>query len=325
MCIGMPPDGGTAKGKNRQNKTKRMKILNALKGMVPYRLVLMRRELLPLWALWTRKNMKRKDMIEILHFHLVDHCNLNCRGCDNFSPLAPETYTELSVFEADCRRMAQLMGTKNRIKEIQLLGGEPLLHPQVEKFMDVVRRYFPHTPVNLVSNGLLLPRQGDSFWEACRRNNVHIVVTKYPVKFDYHKVAELVKSKGVAFSFYGHTDVVEKTMVCVPLDLEGRQDGRDSFLRCARANRCISLDHGKLYTCSLIPYVKYFNQKFGTKLAIEPSDYMDIHQADSFGQILDFTCKPAPFCRYCNLKGTVGNIKFGISRHERSEWTGEKN
>lgn len=151
------------------------------------------------------------------------------------------------------------------------------------------------------------------------------MVTKYPVKFDYHKVAELVKSKGVAFSFYGHTDVVEKTMVCVPLDLEGRQDGRDSFLRCARANRCISLDHGKLYTCSLIPYVKYFNQKFGTKLAIEPSDYMDIHQADSFGQILDFTCKPAPFCRYCNLKGTVGNIKFGISRHERSEWTGEKN
>ena len=93
----MPPDGGTAKGKNRQNKIKRMKILNALKGMVPYRLVLMRRELLPLWALWTRKNMKRKDMIEILHFHLVDHCNLNCRGCDNFSPLAPETYTELCV------------------------------------------------------------------------------------------------------------------------------------------------------------------------------------------------------------------------------------
>ena len=55
-----------------------MNITNAIKRMVPYRLVLMRRELLPLIAKWTRKNMKRKDFIPILHFHLVDHCNLNC-------------------------------------------------------------------------------------------------------------------------------------------------------------------------------------------------------------------------------------------------------
>ena len=77
--------------------------------MVPYRLVLMRRELLPLMAKWTRKNMRRRDMIPILHFHLTDHCNLNCRGCDNFSPLAPDTFTETEAFEADCRRMVETL------------------------------------------------------------------------------------------------------------------------------------------------------------------------------------------------------------------------
>jgi len=299
-----------------------MNITNAIKRMVPYRLVLMRRELLPLIAKWTRKNMKRKDFIPILHFHLVDHCNLNCRGCDNFSPLAPETYTEIEVFEADCRRIAELMGTRNRIREIQLLGGEPLLHPQVKEFMNIARRYFPQTPINLVSNGLLLPKQGEDFWECCRLNNVHIIVTKYPVKFDYQSMAEHVKAHGVRFSYYGNTEVVEKTMVCVPLDVKGRQDATDSFLRCARANRCIALDHGRLYTCSLIPYVKYFNQRFCTKLEVTPDDYIDIHKIDSFDNILDFICRPMPFCRHCNLKGTVGNIKFGISRRERAEWTG---
>lgn len=202
--------------------------------MVPYRLVLMRRELLPLMAKWTRKNMRRRDMIPILHFHLTDHCNLNCRGCDNFSPLAPDTFTETEAFEADCRRMAQLMGTRNRIKEIQLLGGEPLLHPQVTRFMDIARSCFPHTPINLVSNGLLLPKEDERFWECCRRNDVQIIVTKYPIKFDYHAMAAHVRAQGVRFSFYGNTEVVEKTMVCVPLDVEGRQNATDSFLRCAR-------------------------------------------------------------------------------------------
>ena len=111
-------------------------------------------------------------------------------------------------------------------------------------------------------------------------------------------------------------------MVCVPLDVEGRQNATDSFLRCARANRCMALDHGRLYTCSLIPYVKYFNRRFGTRLEVTPHDYIDIHSVESFDSILDFICKPMPFCRHCNLKGTVGNIKFGISRRERSEWTG---
>lgn len=299
-----------------------MNIANALKRMVPYRLVLMRRELLPLMAKWTRKNMRRRDMIPILHFHLTDHCNLNCRGCDNFSPLAPDTFTETEAFEADCRRMAQLMGTRNRIKEIQLLGGEPLLHPQVTRFMDIARSCFPHTPINLVSNGLLLPKEDERFWECCRRNDVQIIVTKYPIKFDYHAMAAHVRAQGVRFSFYGNTEVVEKTMVCVPLDVEGRQNATDSFLRCARANRCIALDHGRLYTCSLIPYVKYFNRRFGTRLEVTPHDYIDIHSVESFDSILDFICKPMPFCRHCNLKDTVGNIKFGISRRERSEWTG---
>lgn len=296
--------------------------MNIVKRMVPYKLVLMRRELLPLIAKWTRKNMKRKNMIPILHFHLTDHCNLNCRGCDNFSPLAPKTYMEVDVFEADCRRIAQLMGVRNRISEIQLLGGEPLLHPQVNEFMRIARKYFPDTPINLVSNGLLLPKLDEDFWECCRHNDVHIVVTKYPIHFDYYSLVKQVKARGVQFSFYGNTDVVEKTMVCVPLDVEGHQDATDSFLRCARANRCIALDHGLLYTCSLIPYVKYFNQRFGTKLEVTSGDYIDIYNIESFDNILDFVCKPMPFCRYCNLKRTVGNIKFSISRREQAEWTG---
>ena len=300
-----------------------MKVNNALMKLVPYKLVLLRRKLLPWWAKVMRKNMRRKDQLPILHLHLVDHCNLNCRGCDNFSPLAPVTYADVGQFERDCSRMAELMAGRDCIGEVQLLGGEPLLHPQVTRFMEIARRCFPRTPVNLVSNGLLLPRQSEAFWDSCLKNDIHIVVTKYPVRVDYHAIERHVRERGVAFSFYGNTDVVEKTMQCIPLDLEGKQDARDSFLRCSRANRCIALEQGRIYTCSLIPYVKYFNRCFGQHLEVSPADSIDIYEVKSVDDILDFVCRPVPFCRYCNIRGMQGNIKFGVSKREITEWIGE--
>lgn len=51
-------------------------------------------------------------------------------------------------------------------------------------------------------------------------------------------------------------------------------------------------------------------------------DIVDIYKASSFDELLDFVCMPVPFCRYCNIRGKVDGIKFGISKKQISEWTG---
>lgn len=293
---------------------------NAVKKLVPHRFVLFRRSLIPAWRKMTRKNMKRKDQIPILHIHLTDHCNLNCRGCDNFSPLSPEVFADVGVVERDCLRISELSG--GQVNEIQLLGGEPLLHPQVTSFIAIARSCFPTTPIKLVSNGVLLLKQPESFWASCRKNNIEIVVTKYPVKIDHDKIEQHVKAQDVMFSFYGNTRAIPKTMMCAPLDISGKQDARDSFLRCNSANRCIAMDNGRIYTCSLIPYVKYFNAQFKQHLQVTDKDYIDIYKVKSIDEILDFISHPMPFCRYCNRKGIIWDIGFGISRRDISEWTG---
>ena len=35
---------------------------------------------------------------------IVDHCNLNCKGCGHFSPLASKSFLDLETFENDLRR-----------------------------------------------------------------------------------------------------------------------------------------------------------------------------------------------------------------------------
>ena len=294
----------------------------SIKRFVPYKVVLLRRKLKPLWRRLTKKNLQKKKTIPILHIHLADHCNLNCRGCDNFSPLSPKVFAEYSTVEKDLERISYLGGS--RVEEIQLLGGEPLLHQNIVDFMTLARKYFLQTPVKLVTNGVLLPRQKDDFWESCRQNNIEIVVTKYPINIDHESFKHLAKSKNVKFSFYGSTKDVVKTMQCMPLDLEGKQNVMDSFLRCSAANRCIALDNGKIYTCTTIPYVKYFNLRFNENLKVSEYDYLDIHKVESFDEIMNFLCTPPPFCRYCNQKGIIKDISFDVSKKSIDEWTGKK-
>lgn len=289
------------------------------KKYIPHRIILMRRKLIPVYRKMTGQNMQAKTEIPILHLHLTDHCNLNCKGCDNFSPLATEVYTDINQFEKDCAQIAKI--AEGKVCEIQLLGGEPLLHPELIKFMEITRRYFPTNAINIVSNGILLKKQPDEFWISCRQNKISIVVTKYPIKLDFEGIKQLADSKGVNFSFYGNTETVEKNMECIPLDLEGKQDAKDSFLRCSRANRCIALDNGKIYPCSLIPYVKYFNLEFKQNLQVTPQDYIDVDKLGNLGELLQFVSQPVPFCKYCNIKGTVWDIGYGISKKDILEWT----
>ena len=291
-----------------------------IKKIIPYKFVLFYRSLKSFFRKITRKNMQRKTLIPILHIHLTDHCNLNCRGCDNFSPLSPEIFADLATFERDCARIAEL--SDGSVQEVQLLGGEPLLHPQVIDFFDIARKYFPKVTIKMVTNGILLLKQKNDFWENCRKNDIEIVVTKYPIKIDHNAIEKHVKTQNIKFGFYGSTAEVEKNMHCMPLDLSGKQNARDSFLRCSNANRCVSLDNGRIYTCSLIPYVKYFNAHFGENLPVTENDFRDIYKVKNIDEILNFLCQPMPFCRFCNQKNMIWNIGFGVSKKDIREWTG---
>ena len=62
-------------------------------------------------------------------YHLADHCNLNCKGCDHFSPIAETKLTEFTQFKKDINRMSELF--EKKAKSIHILGGEPLLNPEI--------------------------------------------------------------------------------------------------------------------------------------------------------------------------------------------------
>ena len=96
--------------------------------------------------------------------HIVEHCNLNCKQCAHFSPLAEKSYLPVERYERDCRRLSELF--RGEMSSILLLGGEPLLHPQITEIMRVTREAFPVGRIRIVTNGILLPKMAEDFWKA---------------------------------------------------------------------------------------------------------------------------------------------------------------
>jgi MoaA/NifB/PqqE/SkfB family radical SAM enzyme len=108
------------------------------KALHPQSAAYKRLQILYRYLLSTKRTRKLKHLK--FGVGLAEHCNLNCAGCGNYSPLAKEKFYDIDVFRNDCRRISELTGRK--IDSIGFAGGEPLLHPQITDFFDTARSLF---------------------------------------------------------------------------------------------------------------------------------------------------------------------------------------
>jgi organic radical activating enzyme len=254
------------------------------------------------------------------------HCNLNCKSCHHFSPVADQYFVKKETFEKDFARLSELAGRNNQ--NIDIMGGEPLLHPEISTLAEIARKYFDG-PINIVTNGLLLEKMNEIFWETCGKNNIHIIVTSYPVKLNVKRIKEIAKKNSVALKI--RTRLMNKHAWCkLPFDLNGRQNITENRKLCLTANTCIFLKDGRLSTCCQPLIAGRFNNYFskdceagqntGPAMEATDDDSIDIYKAKDIVEIYEFLSKPIPFCRYCRIKSWEIGIEWGISKKEITEW-----
>lgn len=258
---------------------------------------------------------------EVFHFetHMVNHCNLDCWGCNHFSPLSDKWFADLNVFTKDVKRLSELFNKE--AASIKLLGGEPLLHPELEKFFPVVRAAFPFAVIEVVTNGILLNKKSDLFWRECSAQNIEISITVYPNKekpFEtaYHKG----RSFGVKVNAFNSLETT-KTSLHYPLDFSGNQSSNLNFMKC-HLTGAISLREGRLYPCCIRPHLHIFNKHFPEHaLPDSEKDSIDIYAAKSAAEILDFLSRPIPFCRFCSVDKRSNTALWQHSKKDIKEWS----
>lgn len=265
-------------------------------------------------------NIRRLSPLEMLHFevHITDHCNLNCKGCYHFSPLSERYFLSIDEFKKDFQQMARLCGDK--VSHITLLGGEPLLHPHITKFFYIARQNFTKCKIEVLTNGILLKKMDEIFWEACVKNNILLSCTKYPVKVDYEWIEKKAASYGISITYHNDIGAGDKMLIKYPFDLSGTQPIKWNYEHCTRSNKCITLKHGKLYTCPMAAHAHLAKDFFDLDMELSNEDYINIYEAHNLKEITDFLIKPIPFCRYCNLKEKPEQQEWSVSKKNIDEW-----
>jgi MoaA/NifB/PqqE/SkfB family radical SAM enzyme len=89
-----------------------------------------------------------------LELHVAHGCNLACESCSHYSNHGHAG--TVSVEEAD--RWMGLWSRRVSVDRFALLGGEPTIHPQLPRFVGLVRRHWPQAQIEIVSNGFFLHR-----------------------------------------------------------------------------------------------------------------------------------------------------------------------
>lgn len=246
--------------------------------------------------------------------HVSEHCNLNCKGCFHFSPLAPLEFIDLLEYERDLKRLSELLG--GEADYINLLGGEPLLNSELVSIIRITRKYFEFAKIRVVTNGILISEMKEEFWNICEECNVVIAVSEYPIKRDLSFNREIVKKYNLDFEIHSAAIYLRRKS----LDLSGGQNCEDSFKNCMFANRWIQLKHGKLYTCAPAAYFEHLNKWFNLGIYVSEQNCIDIYKAQSGDEILKKMARPIPLCRYCNVDGDVYGIKHTCSERSKYEW-----
>ena len=231
-----------------------------------------------------------KSELKYIEFHLTEHCNLNCKGCYHFSNIAPEGYADHAVHERDMRRLSQLF---RNIHQIRLMGGEPLQHPEVHRFLRTTRAAFPRSDVGVITNGVLLPRVSEDFWAACRETDARIDLTVYPpMEKMVETYSRLCRENRVRL----HLSYSNEFMA--HYNPKGDSDKAKAFRECRKMYFCPFLRDGRVYSCFMTPNVRYFNQKFGHEVAVDPG--VDFHSSATTGRgILRYLDRPIETCQWC--------------------------
>lgn len=229
--------------------------------------------------------------VEIL---VVDHCNLNCAGCDHFASIANPWFMPVEQFKETCILL------KEKIPQLQILsiwGGEPLLHPNFLELCQIAQEIFPNK-VQCGTNGILLQSYTDGQLDKLAETNCEVNLAVYLMEnFDHQAVLKRLQDHKVKCNY-----TQNRLHFGVPIvNIEGTEDPLQ-FYDCAKAILPdFTIKNYKMYKCPFSCCVHHITDcNPDIIIPEEENDYLDIRTM-TLEDIYHFTFEPNNTCKYLSL------------------------
>jgi len=226
-----------------------------------------------------------------LEVHIADHCNLRCADCCSLSPLLPERFVEPKMLERDLMLATAVLSPTY----IKLVGGEPLLHPQIIECLKAARPMA--NLLSVTTNGILLDRMNAEFWELIDALTISI----YPTPKLHAKLMDDIYKKAdqfnVTLNIKNQETFVEMTQWDNSSDTAAT---KEIYSNCWLRERCHIVDKGRFYQCTRPPH---FHTFYNGKNDFQ-QDGVILHEAPSLLQeIAQYLTRTEPLKSCFNCKG----------------------
>ena len=231
-----------------------------------------------------------KPKIDEMGIQIVDHCNLNCKGCLHFCHKGQKPYFYAPErYECDLRQLTSLV----TLGGIRIYGGAPLLHTELSRIIAISHDIVPDAELRLFTNGLLLCSMPETLTTVLRKHNVMIVWSVYPVFDDeaFTTTCKFLQTMGLVYQ----AERTDAFYAC--MRQEGDIEPEYAFARCNGRN-CHVMQDGKISLCPA-PMVAKIMMKFGFNNDISDG-LLDIYDTALTGeQVAEFLRSPHSVCRFC--------------------------
>lgn len=221
-----------------------------------------------------------------LEMHAANHCNLNCKGCSHFSPLFDDILPDYAQCMSDIKR---LKGLIEGALDFNLLGGEPLLNPNLSDYVIGIRENLSITAIYVITNGLLIPKLDEDTLRCFHNNNVIVFVSEYePTRRIIDKIKMKLEDFQVDYIINSNKDKFRKPLTLSEHDIDMQE---------CPAPTCVNVGNGKIARCPMILYADKLKTRFG--LEITGGGVFDLDDFKDGFDLKNRLMREFPLCRHC--------------------------
>lgn len=235
-------------------------------------------------------------LTEAVEVNAVWHCNISCQSCSHGSPDLPrDRFADPATVASDLRALSEWM----RVEHVRVLGGEPLLHPDLVEVLVAIRGAGITNTVRVLTNGVGLHRQPAAFWRAVDELHVSVYPNTSQV-VETHRELILRRaaeaSARVTLKFFDHFRVSFR-----PPDGDNELT-RLVYATCQIGNRwrCFTVEEGLLYRCPQSALLARDSE------TVRSGDAIRIEGIKQTAELLTWIMRPTPLLSCAACTGSAG-------------------
>lgn len=255
--------------------------------------------------------------LEFLEIMLIRTCNLSCEGCTTFSDLKYQGYTTWT----QGREWLEPWINRITLEGVGVMGGEPLINPQVREWLRGLRELLPDTQIRFVTNGLLLDRHWDvvdllhKLGNSVLKISQHVntpelasVIQRVYDSYDWQPVHEFGIDRWATTNQFRFQIAQPKTFLKTFRNDYANMEPHnntpaDAFEQCVQ-KRCPLLYNGRLYKCGTVGLTPELLDRYNRPNWAQWQPYiipgLDSTCSDSeLEQFVNNFGKPHTLCRQC--------------------------